>query len=166
MARTIRDILGSDNYLGGPGPESSGLGAPGVAKNVTFMQKQNGGGSPAIDAGGNVPFGSETGAPPFTRFRMYQVAPFGFNLDPTNIVEADRQARIVVLTAPLVGFTIYVGDPGVSPQNGFGIVPALPYEIIIPGNQNLYAITDAPVYVPLRVQISAVYVGGRERRMG
>lgn len=126
-------------------------------------------GGPGLAQPGAQPLGSETGAPPDTRFRTVQVIPSNAanaNDGPTRIVEADRASRDVTLTAPNVGFTVWIGGSGVSPGNGLALVPGQPYDLIIRGNQDVYAVTDAPVYVPLQVQVAPLLIGDRERRLG
>jgi hypothetical protein len=116
---------------------------------------------PGLAQVGGLPLGKRTGAPPRTALRLYQVAPAVLG-QPTLIVEADAQSRSVILTAPFVNFTVYVGDAGVKITD-FSLPAGLPYEVIIPGNQPLYATTDAPIYLPLRVHTAPLLVGDRER---
>jgi hypothetical protein len=111
------------------------------------------------------PLGSYTGVPPRTIFKNEQVAPFTVG-QSSCIVAATRENRFVTLTAPFAGFVIYVqGSEGVSPSNGIALPPGLPYEISLPGNQALYAVTDAPVYLRVKVQIAAALAGDLERRL-
>jgi hypothetical protein len=110
------------------------------------------------------PLGALTGAPPRSRLFTLQIIPASANRQPTLIAPAFRQNRVIVLTAPLVGFGIYVGDAGVTPNTGLVLTPGLPYDIIIPGLQPLYAVTDAPTYLPLQIQDSPLLVGDKERR--
>jgi hypothetical protein len=113
----------------------------------------------------SVPLGHYTGAPPQTQLRNEQVAPAGAGTG-TCIVPATTPNRFVTLTAPLVGFSIFVGDSsGASLTQGIALPPGLPYEISLPGNQALYAVTDAPVYLRVRIQIAAALSGDLERRL-
>jgi hypothetical protein len=123
------------------------LGRPDIGKDVVTQQ----GGA----AANQFPLGTQAGAPPWAQLRQYQIGP----TVPTRIVEADKQSRVVVLLAPITRWSIYVGNAGVKITD-LWIPNGLPYEILIPGNQELYAITDAPVYLTLRVQTGPILVGG------
>ncbi len=121
---------------------------------------------------GSRPLGWRTGAPPRTVLRATQVIPFaavgktaqGRAQQATQIVEADTASRSVVLTAPFVGFSIYVsGDSDVQPGNALRLPPGLPYEIPLVGHQGLFAVTDAPTYLTLNVQVAVYLIGDRER---
>lgn len=121
---------------------------------------------------GSRPLGYRTGAPPRTVLRSFQVIPFvavgkviqGRSQQATRIVEADTASRSVVLTAPFVGFSIYVnGDEDVQPGNALRLPPGLPYEIPLVGHQALFAVTDAPVFLTLNVQVAPYLIGDRER---
>jgi hypothetical protein len=115
------------------------------------------------------PLGNYTGVPPQTSLRTMPVTPTvnstGQRLPATQIVPTTRENRFVTLTAPPYGATIYVGGSDVSPNGGFGLPPGQPYEIPLPGNQGLWAVTDAPTFLNLRVQIAAALAGDLERRM-
>lgn len=115
------------------------------------------------------PLGALTGAPPRTRFYSTNVIPSSAvgmsRQEPTRIVDGAAPNRVVILTAPIIGFTIYIGDASVTPQNGLALVGGLAYEAILPGLQDLYAVTDAPVYLPLQVQIAAVLLAERQRKL-
>jgi hypothetical protein len=128
--------------------------------------------SPSGGQIGSRPLGFRTGAPPRTSLRAIQVIPFvavgkviqGQAQQPTRLVENDAASRSVVLTAPFVGFSIYVsGDSDVQPGNALRLPPGLPYEIPLVGHQGLYAVTDSPVYLTVNVQVAAYLVGDRER---
>jgi hypothetical protein len=148
-------------------PAASVLGgAHGQDPNVVATSPSNG---PQI---GSRPLGWRTGAPPRTILRASQVIPFaavgkqaqGRAQQATQIVEADTASRSVVLTAPFVGFSIYVsGDSDVQPGNALRLPPGLPYEIPLVGHQGLYAVTDAPTYLTLNVQVAVYLIGDRER---
>ena len=71
---------------------------------------------------------------------------------------------MVTLTAPHVGFAIYIGDSGVSPANGLALPPGRDYVVQLVGLQELYAVTDAPVYLPLQIQVSPILFAERERK--
>lgn len=150
--RSVRDLLGA---LANPGPEAA-LAAV----------------SPGTPHGqvGSIPLGAKTGAPPWTQFRSYQVIPASAvgvgGQQATLVVDAAAPSRAVTFIAPLVGFSIFIGDAGVSNNpgsRGYALPPGLPHEIIIPGNQSVYAVTDSPVFLTVRLQIAALLVGDRER---
>jgi hypothetical protein len=111
------------------------------------------------------PLGSYTGAPPRTRFSNVLVAPLSVG-QATRLVEETRENRFVTLIAPAVAATVYVlADAGASVAMGIPLPPGLPYEVSLPGNQELYAITDAAVYLRVRVQVAAALTGDLERRL-
>jgi len=114
------------------------------------------------------PLGSLTGAPPWARLERIQVIPYtavgAAGRQATVLAPAQRQNRVIVCTAPAVGFAVYVGDSGVRPGFAFQLPPGLAYDVIIPGGQILYAVTDAPSYLPVQVQNAALLTGGTERR--
>jgi hypothetical protein len=114
------------------------------------------------------PVGAMSGAPPHTRFFNVQVIPFSAaqskNAQPSQVVQSTRENRVALLTAPAVGFLIYVGDTGVSPARGMALIPGTVTEIILVGGQDLYAVTDAPCFLALQVQISIVLMAEQERR--
>jgi hypothetical protein len=104
------------------------------------------------------------------QLRTYLVIPssqVGVNgVGPTLVVSPDRASRLVIFTAPLVGFSIFIGPAGVRTDpggSGMALVPSLPYECVIPGGQEIYALTDSPIAIPLRVQEAPLLIGDRER---
>lgn len=107
------------------------------------------------------PAGGYTGAPTQTQFLTTPVIP---NVT-TLVVSATRENRFIILTAPFVGFSIFVGGSGVSILNGLQLVPVIPYEITLPGNQSLYAVSNAPVRLKLSIQIAPAITGDIERRL-
>lgn len=115
------------------------------------------------------PTGALTGAPPRSRGFQARVIPataVGVNRQtPTQIAMATRENRIVILLAPAVGFTVYIGESGVTPGIGLPLPAGLPYEYLLVGNQELFAVTDAPVFVQVGVQISSVLLADRERKL-
>lgn len=153
--RTFEDMLGS----AGAGLSLTSSGGGNARNNVPSPNMQI----------GTEPLGNLTGAPPWVTFRTYQVTPesaLAQNQGPTLVVPADRASRLVSFTAPLVGFLIYIGDAGVRANpggSGLALPPGQIYQIPIPGNQTIYAITNAPVYLPLAVQIGPLLIGDRER---
>lgn len=144
-----------DESLGDPGPGLISTGLAAVS------------GAPTAFSPGARPLGWLTGAPPRSLFRSFPVIPFsavGPFREPTLVVEGFRTSRVAVFTAPVIGFRIFIGESGVRPGLGLVLPPGQPYEVIIPGNQQIYAVTDAPTYVPLQIQVSAILMGDRERR--
>jgi hypothetical protein len=113
------------------------------------------------------PAGARTGAPPRTKLYSRQVMPFsalGTNSnEATLIISGTPENRVSILTAPLVGFRIYIGDSGVSPQTGLALPPGLAYDVPLVGLQDVYAVTDAPVYLPLQILISIVLMAEQQR---
>jgi len=116
----------------------------------------------------SVPLGSITGAPPWARLQKIEIIPFAAvgnrGQVPTLVAARERQNRIIIVTAPAVGFGIYIGDSGVRPGYSFVLPPGVAYDIIIPGGQDLYAVTDAPTYLSVQVQAAPLLVGDKERR--
>ncbi len=137
--RSVADILGAPGFVA---QETRSSGATTVQPN-------------------SEPLGALTGAPPRTIFTSIQVAPFA--VGPTLISGPERYARLVAITAPLVGFSIFVGGPGVKISD-LALPPGLPYQIQLIGFQELYAVTDSPAYMQIRVQIAPLLIGDRERR--
>lgn len=161
--RSVADMLG-----GAAARELAGAVSPLVA---ATEREQAVGGGPGLAQVGARPLGADTGAPPWARFRTYQVIPataVGVNgQQVTLVVEGDKQSRFVTFIAPAVAFSIYIGDAGISSNpgsNGLALPLAQPYTIELPGNQSVYAVTDAPVFLPLRVTVASVLIGDRERR--
>ncbi len=139
-------MIGEDG-LGNPGP---GLGTRAT---------------PSFPTPNSEPTGYLTGAPVRTRFYSTSVAPVS-SRGQTHIVPGVPNNRVVILTAPLVGFRIYIGESGVTPANGLALPPGLAYEVLLPGLQDLYAVTDAPVYLTVQVQVASVLLAERQRRVG
>jgi hypothetical protein len=111
------------------------------------------------------PVGADTGAPPRTQFFSRLVVPASTTKDnATLLVLGTPENRVALITAPAVGFTVYIGDSGVSPDNGAPLTPGVPYEAILPGLQPLYAVTDAPVYLRVGVQVAIVLAAERQRK--
>lgn len=136
----------------------------------TGVRAQSSGPGPFPFGPNGAPLGSATGGAPATTLRTYQVIPSALvggsaNQQATRIVMRSRENRVVVFTAPIVGFSIYIGDAGLTTQTGMALTPGIPYDVVLPPDQEIYALTDAPTYLPLRVQVSAILVADRERRM-
>jgi hypothetical protein len=153
--RSARDILGHDGGVhGAPG-------VVGVRATPAFVPAPN-----------SVPVGALTGVPPRTQFYSRPVIPASMlstadqGNSPTLIVASLAANRVAILTAPLVGFTIFIGDAGVTPQSGLALPPGLTYETILPGLQDLYAVTNAPVYLQLQIQVAGVLMAERQREVG
>ena len=149
--------------LGGPPPGEMGKPGAGVATAVL---------NPSVGQTGQVnsaPLGSATGAPPWARQQQLQIIPFAAinnRQGATLVGERNRQNRVLTFQAPSVGFTVWIGDSGVKPGVGLALPAGVPYDIIIPGGQEVYAITDAPVYLPVQVFAGPLLIGDKERRMG
>lgn len=111
------------------------------------------------------PLGHYTGAPPQTVLKRVVVASSGNQV--TCVVPATRENRFVTLTAPKSNFTIFIaGVSSVSVNFGLALPQGIPYEVSLPGNQEIYAISNAPgVGVTLNVQIAAALAGDLERRL-
>jgi len=134
------------------------FGAPDIPKVLISASGDQGTGH----APGYEPVGSMSGAPPPTTVRVIQIRP---GTNPVRIVDPTRENRIITMLAPLVGFTIYVGNSSVTPSNGYGLVGGLSHDIPIPGLGEIYAVTDAPVVLPLRLQVATLLIGDRERKI-
>lgn len=110
-----------------------------------------------------VPSGSKTGAPTRAFFRVILLPPgTPVGTEPTRIVEGERQNRVVTLTAPTAAFTVFVGGSGVN-ADGYSLPAGVPTEFLVPGFQELWAITDAPVRLNLLIQVSPILLGDTER---
>ena len=103
--------------------------------------------------------GAVTGAPARPQLFQMQVSSAGVRL-----VAPDKQSRSIVVTAPAVNFGIFLSLTGRPDVRGFPIPPLIPYELIVPGFQELWAATNAPVWVPVLVQEAPLLIGNRERR--
>lgn len=116
-----------------------------------------------------VPAGANTGAPPRTKFYSRLVIPAsavgaaGTNNVPTEIVPGTPENRIAYITAPSNSGTVYIGDASVTPQTGLPLVPGLPYPASLVGLQDLFAVTDAPTYVRVGVQVAIVLASEQAR---
>lgn len=107
------------------------------------------------------PMGSITGTP--VRPRMYSVP-----VQPgasMQIVAETRENKVVIITPPDVGFTVYVGDAGVTPQTGMALIGGQTNELILPGFQPVHAVTDAPVMLRINIFVGPILLAERERRL-
>jgi hypothetical protein len=155
--RTINDILG------GPPPGEMGGSAAGVA---TAALNSSVGQTGQVNS---VPLGSATGAPPWARSQQIAVLPFtaiNNRQQATLVAERARQNRVITFIAPAVAFNIFIGDSGVKPGVGLALPPGSAFDIIIPGGQEVYAVTDAPVYLPVQIFAAPLLTGDKERKMG
>lgn len=148
--RTFGDMTGT----GGGNLGNPGAGIPGVRATPNVYE-------PAPNA---EPVGANTGAPPRTQFYSRLVVPAVGAKEPTLLVAGTPENRVALITAPDVGFTVYIGDAGVSPLNGTPLTPGLNYEAILPGLQPLFAVTDAPVFLRVGVQVAIVLAAERQRK--
>lgn len=150
--RSMADILGAPSDIGDAGVATAAVNPPGGVGQVN-----------------SDPLGALTGAPPWARLNQVSVIPFVAvgtqGQVPTLIAARERQNRVIVVTAPLVGFSVFIGDSGVRPGYNFALPAGLPYDIIIPGGQELYAVTDAPTFLTVQVQDAPLLLGGTERRV-
>lgn len=107
------------------------------------------------------PMGSITGTP--VRPRMYSVP-----LQPggsMQIVGPTRENKVVLITPPNVGFMVYVGDAGVTPQTGMALIPGQSNELVLPGLQEVHAVTDCPVALRINIFVGPILLAERERRL-
>lgn len=109
----------------------------------------------------SVPVGALAGAPP--RTKLYQQ---GITASAELIVAGTAENRIVALTAPLVGWGIWIGGTGVTPKTGMQLPAGLAFDIPIIGLQELYAVTDAPITIPLQIMVSIILFAERQRIVG
>jgi hypothetical protein len=107
------------------------------------------------------PLGSRTGAPTRTILKSVRVAPGN---EQTQLCDEGVENRIVTLLAPAVGFTIFVGGQGVNADNGFPLTAGVAMDVTLPGRQGLWAVSNAPVFLQVGVQIAALLIGDTERR--
>lgn len=120
----------------------------------------------------NVPAGAQTGAPPRTQLYSRLVVPSVLLTTPgsgvktaTPIVGATPENRVVNILPPNVNFTVFIGDAGVTPLNGYA-VPATGVDIPLPGLQDLYAVTDAPTWLRVNIWVSIVLMAEQARPVG
>lgn len=105
--------------------------------------------------------GSETGAPPRPRY-FSMALPAG---QTVLVAPPTRDNRVCFVTTPNVGFTVYVGDDGLTTLNGFAISAGDQEEFPLVGFQGLYALTNAPVLLRIQVAITPILLAERERRL-
>jgi len=109
----------------------------------------------------NAPEGSLTGAPVRT---VLKSVPLLAGTSPIVIAPGTRENRVVFITPPDIGFTVFVGDAGVSAQTGYALPGGVTSEIPLVGFQELYAVTNAPVLVRVQIQITSILAAETERR--
>jgi hypothetical protein len=111
------------------------------------------------------PLGQYTGVPPATRLLTSSVAPAG--RQAVCLVPKTRENRFVILTAPNIAFTIFIASSqAVGPSIGMPLPAGIPYEISLPGNQEIFATSNAPVSLDISVQIAPALAGDLERNLG
>jgi hypothetical protein len=118
----------------------------------------------------SVPVGTYTGAPPRTQLTQIPVTPIvngaGVAQAPTVIVPETRGNRFVTLLAPINNFAILInGEASFNPTSSLILPAGIPYEITLQGNQKLYAVTTAPTFQLLQVQIADAIASDTERRL-
>jgi len=109
------------------------------------------------------PTGALNGVPP--RTQLYRR---GITQTATQIVLGTPENRVVFLTAPVLAYTVWIGDSSVTPQLGIALTPGLTYDIPLIGLQELYAVSDAPMSrgIPLQIMVSIVLMAERQRIVG
>ncbi len=118
--------------------------------------------TPAFEPAPNSePLGAKAGAPPRVRFFRAAITDVA-----EEIVMGTSENRVVTLTAPAVGWSIYVGDQGVSPKTGMALPPGIPVTLQLVGLQSLRAVTDAPVPIPLQIVVAPILMAERQRLTG
>lgn len=134
---------------------ANGFGIPGFAPGTRATPG-------VIPSPNSEPVGALTGVPPRTQLYQRMVT-----ADAGKIVPGTPENRIIVVTAPFVNFTVYVGsDASVGPATGVALTPGIPYDITLTGLAELYAVTDAPIPIPVSVQVSIVLMAERQRIVG
>jgi hypothetical protein len=108
------------------------------------------------------PMGSITGTQVRTRLYSFPILAGAL---PVMIVQGTRENKVALITPPSVGFTVYVGDAGVSPLTGMALIPGTANEIVLGGFQEVYAVTDAPVLLRVQIQVAPILLAERERRL-
>lgn len=115
--------------------------------------------TPAFEPAPNSqPLGARTGAPPRPRFYRRDISS-----SPEEIVEGTPENRVVTLTAPDVGYTIYIGDSGLNANNGMALSAGVPTPFQLVGLQKLLAVTDAPVPITLSIVVAPILMAERQR---
>lgn len=133
---------------------------------ATTAGDRNGGRQP-----GGRPLGYLTGAPPRTQLVQVNVTPImnalGVLQVPTLIVPCTPENRFITIMAPLIAFAILVSpSASFNPASSFTLPPGLPYEMSLPGNEELYAVTTSPVFVALQIQLAPAIAADTQRRLG
>ncbi len=106
------------------------------------------------------PLGAKQGVPPRVLFRSLPVT-----REASEVVLGTPENRVVTLTAPtLGGWRIAIGGaPGLTFQNGNVLPPGIPVTLQLVGLQKLFAITDAPVPLPLQLVVAPILMAERQR---
>jgi len=143
-------MAGAFGGFGDPGG-MGGIGPSGVRHTPGYQPTPN-----------SEPMGSITGTPVRTRLYSFPLLP-----GPTavQIISETRENKIALVTPPNVGFTVYIGDAGVTPQTGFALQPGVEKEIILAGFQQVFAVSDAPVMLRLQIEVAPILLAERERRL-
>jgi hypothetical protein len=113
------------------------------------------------------PLGQYTGAPAPTRLLTAVIPPSAAGQPAVCIVPPTRENRFVTLVAPAVAFVIYVGaTEAVSASLGIALPGGIPYELTLPGEQGIFAASNAPVNLEVSIQIASAVAGDLERNLG
>lgn len=111
------------------------------------------------------PAGALTGVPAATRLYTRRIT-----TDPQQIVMATPENRVVTLTAPLIGgWNVFVGSDAsvlVNGNSGTQLPGGQPFNIPLTGTMELWAVTDAPIGLPLSIMISIILMAERQREVG
>ncbi len=118
-------------------------------------------GGSAEPAPNSEPIGALAGVPPRTKF--YQR---GITSARQQIVEGTAENRIVTVIAPLTGWGIWIGDQSVSPKSGFLLPAGQPFPFPLTGLQDAWAVTDAPITIPLPIMVAMILFAERQRIVG
>jgi len=85
---------------------------------------------------------------------------------PTLIVPETRENRFITLIAPRNNFAIYIdGAPNLNVLSSLALPAGLPYEVSLPGNEGLWAVTDSPTFQTIQIQIAPAIASDLERRL-
>ena len=113
----------------------------------------------------SLPAGALSGVPAATRLYQRSIVAS----EPTQIVMPTPENRLVTLTAPVLGWSVFVGtDSSVMTNGNSGtqLPKGQPFNITLTGTMELWALTDAPIRVPLQIMVSIILMAERQRKVG